>query len=174
MAAVERARPPDDRLVPGAGERDVGQAQVLAALLGVVLLQVPAPVRARRAPTSIVRASPASGSWKKTGSGSRASGTSSQRYGQVDDRELEALAAVDREDLDGLGVGLQAAAALLVGGVAVGLGDAPAQPRRQRRRPELLARRGGVQELADVAQVGQPALAVGAREHAAGQALGRA
>ena len=71
---------------------------------------------------------------------------------------------MDRQHLDGLGVGLQAAAALLVGGVA-------ARPRRSAGAatpvsavvPELLGRRRGVQQLADVAQVGQPALAVGGR-----------
>ena len=50
----------------------------------------------------------------------------------VDDRELEALAAVDRQHLDGLGVGVEPAAALLVGVVAVGVGDPLPQPRRQR------------------------------------------
>ena len=38
---------------------------------------------------------------------------------------------------------------------------------------ELLVRRGGVQQLTDVAQVGQPALAVGVGEHPRGQLLGR-
>ena len=69
---------------------------------------------------------------------------------------------MDREDLDRLGVGLEPAAALLVARVLLGLGDPPPQPRGERGRPELLGRRGGVQQLADVAQVGQPPLAVGA------------
>ena len=92
----------------------------------------------------------------------------------VDDRELEALAAVDRQDLDRLGVGVEPPAALLVAAVA-----------RRRRRSAGAARpvsevtpscslgRGGVQELADVAEVGQPALAVEPREDAPGQRLGR-
>ena len=89
----------------------------------------------------------------------------------VDDRELEALAAVDRQDLDRLGVGLQAAAAVLVARVLVGLGDAPAQPRRPARSCRAARRRRGVQELADVAQVGQPPLAVGQPQHALRQPL---
>ena len=67
---------------------------------------------------------------------------------------------MDRQDLDGLGVGLEPAAALLVARVLAGLGDPPAQPRGQGGHAELLGRRLGVEELADVAEVGQPALAV--------------
>ena len=113
----------------------------------------------RPRPTSIVRWSPASGSWKNTGSPGRMY-TESHRNGRYTIGELEALAAVDRQHLHGLGVGLQPAAALLVAGVVAGLGDPTAQPRGQRGNAELLARRRGVQQLADVAQVGQPALAV--------------
>ena len=77
---------------------------------------------------------------------------------------------MDRQHLDRLGVGLQPPAALLVARLLLGLGDPPPQPRRQRGRAELLGRRRGVQELADVAQVGEPALAVdGLREHAPGR-----
>ena len=46
VAAVPRARPPDDRLVLGARQRDVGEPQVLAALLDDVLLLVAFEVRA--------------------------------------------------------------------------------------------------------------------------------
>ena len=47
---------------------------------------------------------------------------------------------MDGQHLDGVGVGLQPPAALLVAGVAVGLGDPPAQPGGQRGRAELLGR----------------------------------
>ena len=70
---------------------------------------------------------------------------------------------MDRQHLDRLGVGLEAAAALLVGRVLARLGDPPAQPAVSAVVPELLGRRRGVQQLADVAQVGQPPLAVGRR-----------
>ena len=45
VAAVPRAGPPDDRLVARARQRDVRQAQVLAALLGLVLRAVRRVVR---------------------------------------------------------------------------------------------------------------------------------
>ena len=77
---------------------------------------------------------------------------------------------MDREHLDGRGVGLQAAGAFLV---ALGLGgrDPLAQPHRQRGGAELLGRRRAVQQLPDVAQVGQPALAVDHPQHAPRQPL---
>ena len=93
------------------------------------------------------------------------------QVGEVDDRELEALAAVDREHLHRLGVGLQPAAALLVAGLLLGGGDPLAQPAGQRGRAEPLGGRRRVQELADVAQVGQPPLAVDRGEQPPGQAL---
>ena len=93
-----------------------------------------------------MRRSPASGSWKTTGA-ERRDVPRLPQVREVDDRELEALAAVDREHLDGVGVGLEPAAALLVGAVLGGLGDPPPQPRAERGRPELLGRRGGVQQL---------------------------
>ena len=77
---------------------------------------------------------------------------------------------MDRQHLHGLVVGLQPAAALLVG-LLLGRGDPRAQPGDQRGRAHLLGLGRGVQELADVAQVGQPALARRVREHAPGQAL---
>ena len=49
VAAVEGARPPHDRLVLRARERDVGEPQVLAALLVDVLRHVPVPLRALEA-----------------------------------------------------------------------------------------------------------------------------
>ena len=78
---------------------------------------------------------------------------------------------MDGEDLDRLGVGLEAPAALLVARVLAGGGDLLAQPRGQRGGAHLLGRRRGVQELADVAQVGQLALAVDGLQHPLREAL---
>ena len=61
---------------------------------------------------------------------------------------------------------------LLVTGLGHRLGDPGAQPCRQRGRAELLGRDRGVQQLADVAQIGHPALAIGVGEHPCGQVLG--
>ena len=122
-------------------------------------------------PTSIVRASPLAGSWKKTGSFVAPDPGRLPQVGEVDDRELEALAAVDRQHLHRLGVGLQPAAALLVARLLLGGRDPLAQPAGQRGRPEPLGGGRRVQQLADVAQVGQPPLAVLQREQPPGQPL---
>ena len=82
-----------------------------------------------------------------------------------DHRKLQALAAVDGDDLNRVRVGIQPAAALLdPAGHLVGLVHAPPQPRDQRGDPEAFGGRGAVQRLADMAQVGHPALAVGLAE----------
>ena len=81
------------------------------------------------------------------------------QVGQVDDRELQPLAAVDGEDLHRLGVGLQPPAAFLAVGVFLGFGDPLPQPGGEGRHPQPLGGGGGVEELADVAEVGQVALA---------------
>jgi hypothetical protein len=92
--------------------------------------------------------------------------------GQADDGELQALGPVDGQDLHREVVGLQPAGARLVAVPRPRVGHPPAQPRGQRRRAEALRRPRPVQELGDVAQVGERPLAAGAREHAGGQALG--
>ena len=95
----------------GAGQRHVGEAQLLAALLDVVLVQVGVVLVAGQADVDrapgllvvevdglpLVREAP---------------GVPQERA--VDDRELEALAAVEGEHLHGVGVGVQAARALVV------------------------------------------------------------
>ena len=80
----------------------------------------------------------------------------------VDDRELEALAAMDRQHLDRLGVRFEPPSALLLTLVAIRVRDALGQPAAQRGDPESLGARGTVQQLREVAHVGQPALAVAA------------
>ena len=62
------------------------------------------------------------------------------------------------DDLHGVGVGLEPAAALLAR-VAAGVDDAVLQPLDQRRRAELPLDGGRVQRLGDVPQVGEQALA---------------
>ena len=81
------------------------------------------------------------------------------------DGELEPLAAVDGDDLNGVGVRFEAARALLVLGVTVGLRDTPTEPVRQRGRADTVGHGSLVKELGDVAQVGHETLAVGACEH---------
>ena len=120
-------------------------------------------------PTSIVRWPAAS--WKATGVAVAGIRDRLPEVGVVDDRELEALAAVHRQHLDRLGVALQPAAALLVAAVLRGLEHSLAQPGSQRGRSHLLGHRRGVEQLADVAEVGHPALSVDHREQAGGQAL---
>ncbi len=79
-----------------------------------------------------------------------------QRRGE-DDRELQALAHVRGEHLDGVGVGLQPSAAL--DGIAW-LGAAPVQPRRECGQAEVLVEGSLVERLGDVSQVGEQAFAV--------------
>ena len=169
VAAVERARPPDDRLVLRARQRDVGEPQVLAALLLEVLLHVARPLRAlepdvdRPRPRGVVE-----------GDGLLRVARDPRRLPEVrvvDDRELEPLAAVHGQHLHRLGVALQPPAALLVVVVGRRLEHALAQPRRQRGRAHLLGHRRGVEQLADVPEVGHPPLAVDHREHARRQPL---
>ena len=66
---------------------------------------------------------------------------------------------MEGEHLDGVGVGVEPPRALVVGALAVGGGDPLTQPAGQRGEPELLGVGGGVQQLADVLQVGEPPLA---------------
>ena len=163
MTAIPRSGPPQHDLVAGAGQRNVCEPQILAALLAHVLLPCDGrsrPPRARR--RSCARRRPA-GRERRPAAGLVRDPARLPQKRHVDDRELESLAAVDRQHLDRLGVRFEPPAALLVAGVLVGFGDPGAQPCGQRRRAELLLGRGGVQQLADVAQVGEPALSVDAR-----------
>ena len=88
--------------------------------------------------------------------------------GQVDDGVLEALAGVDRHQLDGGGVAVETAGALQPAAGAA-LGDLLAQPGQQRDQAVPLGERGLVQGLADVPQVGQPPLAADLGQHPRGQ-----
>jgi hypothetical protein len=153
-----------------ARERDIREAQVLAALLGLVLALVGREVGAVHADVDDALVAGLR-VVEEDRLGIARDVARLPQVGVVDDRELDALAAMDGEDLDGLGVGLEAPAALLVARVLAGRGDLLAQPRGQRGGAHLLGRRGGVQELADVAQVGQLALAVDGPQHPLREAL---
>ena len=171
VAAFVGACPPDGRLVHRPGERDVEEAEVFPALLAVAEAAVPGDVGAVAAdvdrPHVVVLV---------VVIGRRlvlvdVAGLPGERV--VDDRELEALAAMDGQHLNRLGVGIEPQGAILVGAVPVGVGDALPQPGRQRGDAELLLGRDGVQELADVSEVGQPALAAQPPEDPPRDRLGR-
>ena len=158
VAAVPRRRPPHDRLVLRAGRarrrRAAGPRRAARPACWRLWRVEVGPLERRRRSSA---GRPPSGSWNATGTLASGSSVGLPQVRAVDDRELEPLAAVDREDLDRLGVGLQPAAALLVAGVL-------RRPRRSAAAAtpvsavvaELLGRRRRVQQLADVAQVGQP------------------
>ena len=127
----------------------------------------PDPVRP---PTSIDRRPPAAASWN---SGSWL-GRDPRRLPEeraVDDRELEALAPVDRQHLHRGGVRLEPAAAVLVVHVVGGLADAGPQPGGEGADAESLGRHLVVEQLPDVEQIGQVALAVLARQDPGGKVL---
>ena len=71
---------------------------------------------------------------------------------------------MDGEDLHRLGVGLEPPGALLLPVLLFGGRDLLREPAAQRGRAEALGGRGAVQQLREVAQVGQSPLAVDARE----------
>ena len=152
-----------------ARQRDVGEPQVLAALLVDVLRDMALPLRALEA--DVDRPRPRRVVERDRRRSLARDPRRLPQVGVVDDRELEPLAAVHGQDLHRLGVALQPAAALLVVVVGGRLQHALAQPRGQRGGAHLLGHRGGVEQLADVAEVGHPPLAVDHREHARGQAL---
>ena len=153
----------------GASQRDVGQAQVLATLLDHVLVEV-ALERPPLEPDVDRVLVPG----RRIVESHRLLRPDPRRIPQeraVDDRELEALAAVDRQHLDRLGVGLEPPRPLLLALVALGVGDALGEPAAQRGSPEPLGARRPVEQLGEVAEVGQLALAVADREHPGGEVL---
>src|SRR5215204_5569613 len=125
MPARPRARPPQDRLVLRACQGDVGEPELLAALLNYVLLAV---ARVLGALERDVDRPLAGLVVEEDGFVRRYEGWLPQEWA-VDDRELEPFAAVDRQDLDSLCVRLEPAAALLVTRVSLRLGDALPKPR---------------------------------------------
>ena len=156
-------RPPADDLGLGAGDRDVEQPQPLAGLLLLPAAAVVVPVGASA--TDVDAALPVVVVEQRAGRlGHEAVGDG----GEVDDGVLEALARVDRHQLHGRGVGVEATGAF---GAAAGpaLGDLLAQPGQQGDQPVALGEGDLVERLADVAQVGEPALAADLGQHPRGQ-----
>ena len=153
----------------GAGEGDVGEAQILATLLRDgerVVGAEPAARRSADVERPLVVDAVKDRERRRTVGGAAAV----PQEGAVDDRELEPLGPVDGQHLDGLGVRLEPPAAVLVGGVLPGLGDPLGEPGGQRRDAELALGGGLVEELPHVAEVGHGALAVALGEDPGGEA----
>ena len=167
IAAVARARPPHNGLMARARERDIRQPQLLAAQFLLVLAPVAVPVRAAEPNIDRPRVGLRGVVEKDRLRTAAIEPYRLPQVGAVDNRELKALAAVDSQDMDGTGVGLEPAAALLVTRIVGSLRQALAQPSGQRRRPQRALSRGGVQQLRQVAGICHPALTVAAREHSA-------
>ena len=142
----------------GARHRDVEQAERLARVLAPVASYGVAVERARPADV----AAPAACVVVEERHGRVAAGEAVPQGGEVDDGPLQALAAVDGDELDSSGVGVEAAGAL-GGDLELVVGDLLAQPGEQADQPEPLLGGHPQQGLADVAQVGQRALAADAR-----------
>ena len=87
--------------------------------------------------------------------------------GDVDHRELQAVAPVDRQDLHRLRVGLQPSGPVggLLDRVVEGVRGLVVEPVQQPGRTAPALALLGVQSAGDVPQVGEVALAVGPREH---------
>ena len=139
----------------GASERDVGEAQLVVGLLGLVLAHVRGPVGAA-GPADVAHPVVAvvvedRGRW--VAAGEVVPGERHQH-----DRELQPLAGVHGDDLHRGRVGLQPPAALL-SALAGRLRPAPPQPDQQRGQPELPLQRCLMHDLRDVPQVGEQPLA---------------
>ena len=162
-----RRRPPRHDLGARPGQGDVEQPQRLAPVFRVGAGDVVAPLaRAaadRDAPLALVVVEE-----RHVG----VAGIAVPQRRQVDDGVLEALAGVDRHQLDRGRVGVEPADP---GGAAVAapLGDLATQPGERRRQAEVVCEADGVEHLADVAQVGQQALAPDHAEHPRGHARDR-
>ena len=160
-----RRHPPRHNLAAGPGHRHVQQPQVLAQLLGMV---PPAPVRIPRTvgPADVEQPGAVVVVQQQEVRGVAHVPVPAERH--VHDRELQALGAVDGHHLHGVGVGLQPAAALLRR-VLGRPGDPPLQPLDDGRRAQPSLDGRGMQSLADVPDVGEPALAVVCREQPLGE-----
>ncbi len=104
VAAVKARRPPQHDLVARSGQRDVGQPQVLAALLGDAQLAVCGELAAVQRnvdgpPVTGPRVMEEDRRLRVVGD---PAGLPEKRH--VDDWELQPLAAMDRQHLHGLGV----------------------------------------------------------------------
>ena len=161
VGGVLAGAPPGHDLRLGTRQRDVGEPQLLAGVLGP------------RPPGGLGRP----GEVEPSGAGlvvveqlGRLGDVAVEEVREVDDRVLQSLAAVDGEDLYGGRVGVEPAGAL---GRREGLAALRPEPLEQGGQPEPLPARGLVEQLAEVVEVGHQPFAVGARQHPARQAGGR-
>ena len=171
MLAVHGAGPPHDGLVTGPGQGDVEQPKVLApSLLELELLvfvELVALVGHVDGPPILPARVVEDGHLRRAAAavpGGRA----------VDDRELQAFAAVDGDDLDRFGVGLESPRPFLVLGVTCRIVDATSQPRGHRRRSQAFGHTRLVEELGNVPEVGHEAFARAALEHSSRNIAGAA
>ena len=161
VGGVLAGPPPGHDLRLGTRQRDVGEPQLLAGVLGP------------RPPGGLGRP----GEVEPPGAGlvvveqlGRLGDVAVEEVREVDDGVLQSLAAVDGEDLYGGRVGVEPAGAL---GRGEGLATLRPEPLEQGGQPEPLPTRGLVEQLAEVVEVGHQPFAVGARQHPARQAGGR-
>ena len=90
---------------------------------------------------------------------------------EIDDRVFQALARMDRHQLNCRGIAVKASGPLRAPAIP-GPGDLVAQPTHQRHHPQALGQRDLVQHLGDVAQVGQLPLPIDEAEHPCGETVG--
>jgi hypothetical protein len=152
--------------VLGAGERDVEQPQPLAGDLRErpLLVRLPRVVGAGTADVERPAGGVVEGQDRLVQPARR------PQERREHDRVLQPLAAVHGEQLHGPVVGLEPAGPLVGWDLlGVGLRDRLREPRRQRRRAELLVDRRPVQQLPDVVEVGEVPLPADDPEQPRGQ-----
>ena len=142
--------PPEHRLVAGAGEGDIEQAQALTLLLCLLQFLVGRQAGARTPDVDgpLVRAVRVVKDRDIDRKRPAVPGVRDHH-----DRELQSLASVDRDHLHRLRVRLQAPSPLFVLAVPVCLQDAPPQPVGEGRRAHTLGDGRIVQQLGDMTQV---------------------
>ena len=160
VALVPRRRPPGHHLGLGAGQRDVGQPDVVAGHLG------PPPLLVGGVPAAPLAADvEAAGAVLVEQQQLVVEDVPVEAEREVDEGVLQALAHPHGHDLHRRGVAVEPAGAL---GRAAGAGGLLAQPVEQRGQPEPLAVRGLVQQLGEVREVGHLALAAAPGQHPLG------
>ena len=164
---VLRRCPPAHDLGLRAGDRDVQQAQPLTGLLVRPAAAVVGPVGAAAAD---VDAAPAVVVVEQRPGGLGDESVGDRR--EVDHGVLQPLAGVDRDQLHCLRVGVEPSGALDAAARAA-LGHLLAQPAQQGDHAQVVALGHLVQRLADVAQVGEPALPAHLGQDPPRQAAGR-
>ncbi len=166
ILGVRRGRPPGHHLGLRPGQPDVQQPQRLTGLLGR-RPALPIDPTVGRLPADVEHAAAVVVVQQQH---VRLGDPSVERERQVDDRELQSLAGVQGDHLDGGGVAVQPADAV---GCQVDGGFVPAapQPFDQRRQSETVGGGDGLQPLPDVPQIGQSPGAALLGEQPGGQVL---